>query len=314
MGEEEREASLSFPAHYASSDGVSAGGSYRFSSEENGTTFRVDLTAAVTPPTDEIAPSSSQRRAKQTSQPEFHKPIEQAPKATGVERRGNSLDYLFYPARPRLVILVAKRRLYHNHNRVAYRAVPSDQRKGPGIVDTGLGREGNSFKCTSGAASVFSQLGEAGEESWIAPKAMRSQGRALLGLFLGKESYHITSSAVSHPDESCVCLLFVNYLSSQKQVSQLPSLRHVSKEKRRKKDKQDRLGKAKLTFSHFISCSHFKLASSPYSLSPEFYLRLHKGSLERHPIALVDSKQNNSSVAYLPQPWVLLSFRVIIES
>ncbi|PNX94350.1 hypothetical protein L195_g017523, partial [Trifolium pratense] len=58
------------------------------------------------------------------------RPIEQAPKATGVERRGNSLDYLFYPARPRLVILVAKRRLDHNHNRVAYRAVPSDQRKG----------------------------------------------------------------------------------------------------------------------------------------------------------------------------------------
>jgi len=28
-------------------------------SEENGTTFRVELTAAVTPPTDEIAPSSS---------------------------------------------------------------------------------------------------------------------------------------------------------------------------------------------------------------------------------------------------------------
>lgn len=31
-----------------------------------------------------------------------------------------------------------------------------------------------------------------------------------------------------------------------------------------------RLGKAKLTFSHFISCSHFKLASSPYSLSQVF--------------------------------------------
>ncbi|PPR87692.1 hypothetical protein GOBAR_AA32998 [Gossypium barbadense] len=31
---------------------------YLFSSEENGTTFRVELTAAVTPPTDEIVPSS----------------------------------------------------------------------------------------------------------------------------------------------------------------------------------------------------------------------------------------------------------------
>ena len=37
--------------------------SYRFSSEENGTTFRVELTAAVTPPTDEIAPSSSREPA-----------------------------------------------------------------------------------------------------------------------------------------------------------------------------------------------------------------------------------------------------------
>ncbi|GAU48480.1 hypothetical protein TSUD_291650 [Trifolium subterraneum] len=34
----------------------------------------------------------------------------------------------------------------------------------------------------------------------------------------------------------------------------------------------------------------------------EFYLRLHKGSLERHPMALVDSKQNNSSVACLSAP------------
>jgi hypothetical protein len=30
----------------------------------------------------------------------------------------NSLKYLFYPARPRLVIIVAKQRLYHYHNRV----------------------------------------------------------------------------------------------------------------------------------------------------------------------------------------------------
>lgn len=32
----------------------------------------------------------------------------------------------------------------------------------------------------------------------------------------------------------------------------------------------------------------------------EFHLRLHKGSLERHPMTLVDSERNNSSVAYLP--------------
>jgi len=37
--------------------------------------------------------------------------IEQERKATGVERRGHNLYYLFYPAWTRLVILVAKRRL-----------------------------------------------------------------------------------------------------------------------------------------------------------------------------------------------------------
>ncbi|CAI8608512.1 unnamed protein product [Vicia faba] len=88
-----------------------------------------------------------------------NRPIEQAPKATGVERRGNSLDYLFYPARPRLVILVAKRRLYHNHNRVAY------QTKGQSLRIKGRGQTSNGRSGFLAAVAWALGIGPDGKDS-----------------------------------------------------------------------------------------------------------------------------------------------------